>query len=573
MEKPVTEQSNFITKDIDVADADGIVRLLQQAESEIFSGYSLYKGVYDRSLLDCISEVASKAAEVLKDPVNNVLVISGCGTSGRLAFAIATKFTKLLGRSGCYHYLVAGGDRVLLRSHEAPEDDYQKGIEDLKEIVKGKTRVLFVGVTCGLSAPYVAGQLDYSLDHSDRFTTVLLGFNPTNMARRTPIRNWHKTFYDVVKRMEQCGGSAYIVNPVIGPEPITGSTRMKGGTATKILLEVIFSIAHLLLRDHVITPAVTIDMLQCYELVWRRVCILKETISRAVSLAGESLLAGGHIYYVGCKQSGLIGLIDASECPPTYGASFSDVRGFVARGDSSLDNLIGYLSSEEEGYHIDLDHFRDYMIPTLNSHDLVVFTKFCSDTADDDDQLWSLLRDVSCKTVVVMVTKETTSPTQLPASDVTITLQLPNKATTVLCPHMPHLSLCLAQVGTKWILNTMTTGAHVLKGKVVSNLMIDVQVSNDKLYHRAVGIIKDVAKTTEEDARVCLLRSIYELDILSDQIKNSQDVSAHIKKATEMKKVVPTALLLAQSSRQFTVKNARALLEQDPIVRRVITTL
>ena len=81
---------------------------------------------------------------------------------------------------------------------------------------------------------------------------------------------------------------------------------MKGGTATKILLEVIFSIAHLLLRDHVITPAVTMyvcttaggvdvmtfvcyhsDMLQCYELVWRRVCILKETISRAVSLAGE----------------------------------------------------------------------------------------------------------------------------------------------------------------------------------------------------------------------------------------------------------------------------------------------
>jgi len=65
---------------------------------------------------------------------------------------------------------------------------------------------------------------------------------------------------------------------------------------------------------------------------------------------------------------------------------------------------------------------------------------------------------------------------QLPASDVTITLQLPNKATTVLCPHVPHLSLCLAQVGIKWILNTMTTGAHVLKGKVVGNLMIDVQV-------------------------------------------------------------------------------------------------
>lgn len=80
---------------------------------------------------------------------------------------------------------------------------------------------------------------------------------------------------------------------------------MKGGTATKILLEVIFSLAHLLLRDHVITPAVTMygcyanmkinviifssyrNLIQCYELAWRQVCLLKEDISKAVQLAGE----------------------------------------------------------------------------------------------------------------------------------------------------------------------------------------------------------------------------------------------------------------------------------------------
>jgi len=53
-----------------------------------------------------------------------------------------------------------------------------------------------------------------------------------------------------------------------------------------------------------------------------------------------------------------------------------------------------------------------------------------------------------------------------------------------------------------------------------------------------VGIIKDVAKTMEEGARVCLLRSIYELDVLPDHIKNNKDISAHIKKATDMKKVL-----------------------------------
>lgn len=78
------------------------------------------------------------------------------------------------------------------------------------------------------------------------------------------------------------------------------------------------------------------NLIQCYELAWRQVCLLKDDISKAVQLAGErcgnnfmgvtlyylhSLLAGGNIYYVGCKHSGLIGLIDASECHPTFGAS------------------------------------------------------------------------------------------------------------------------------------------------------------------------------------------------------------------------------------------------------------
>jgi len=51
------------------------------------------------------------------------------------------------------------------------------------QITSGKDRVLYVGITCGLSAPYVAGQLDYCMDHLDRFLPVLIGFNPVNAAR------------------------------------------------------------------------------------------------------------------------------------------------------------------------------------------------------------------------------------------------------------------------------------------------------------------------------------------------------------------------------------------------------
>ena len=51
------------------------------------------------------------------------------------------------------------------------------------QVTAGKSRVLFVGITCGLSAPYVGGQLQYCMDHLDVFTPVVLGFNPTHLAR------------------------------------------------------------------------------------------------------------------------------------------------------------------------------------------------------------------------------------------------------------------------------------------------------------------------------------------------------------------------------------------------------
>lgn len=54
----------------------------------------------------------------------------------------------------------------------------------------------FFGITCGLSAPYVAGQIDYAM-HQPNYTTVLVGFNPVTLARDTPIEKWHKTCRDV----------------------------------------------------------------------------------------------------------------------------------------------------------------------------------------------------------------------------------------------------------------------------------------------------------------------------------------------------------------------------------------
>jgi N-acetylmuramic acid 6-phosphate (MurNAc-6-P) etherase len=88
------------------------------------------------------------------------------------------------------------------------------GAKDLQEITQGADHVILFGITCGLSAPYVAGQIDYSMhqvcntavlesDHSNivsgqpNYTTVLVGFNPVQLARSAPIEKWNKTCKDV----------------------------------------------------------------------------------------------------------------------------------------------------------------------------------------------------------------------------------------------------------------------------------------------------------------------------------------------------------------------------------------
>jgi hypothetical protein len=69
-----------------------------------------------------------------------------------------------------------------------------------------------------------------------------MGFNDISVARKVKIEKWNKTMFDVVSQLNSCVGSGrhFILNPIVGPEPLTGSSRMKGGTITKVLIEVLF---------------------------------------------------------------------------------------------------------------------------------------------------------------------------------------------------------------------------------------------------------------------------------------------------------------------------------------------
>jgi hypothetical protein len=165
----------------------------------------------------------------------------------------------------CFRYLISGGDPAILLSDELPEDDTELAVKELRTISEGKESVLLIAITCGLSAPYAAGMLDFAMDVHEgtvdekhagahpNYYAVAMGFNPVELSRSAPIEMWKdrpegrcKTFLEVAERLhklEQTSDQFCMLNPVVGPEPVAASSRMKGGSVTKIMLDATFALA------------------------------------------------------------------------------------------------------------------------------------------------------------------------------------------------------------------------------------------------------------------------------------------------------------------------------------------
>uniref|UniRef100_A0A3Q2DH78 Glucokinase regulator n=1 Tax=Cyprinodon variegatus TaxID=28743 RepID=A0A3Q2DH78_CYPVA len=355
--EPVSEMSNPITREIDRAPASSIVKMLHACDIQMFQEESglAYEKLLSNQVVETLMKVAERVQLILED---SLIVLSGCGTSGRLAFFITVKIT-FLGGAICL-YIIAGGDRLLFVFRHINTSD----------------RMVLIGAPH--QAPFVAGQLDVCLQHPDVYTPVLIGFNPcVSLCRKEPIPGCTFTFHSVVERMQELSKmqKAFLINPALGPEAISGSSRMKGGSATKILLEVVFSAAHAANSSR--TPILYKYRMKSYKQA------LDVTYSQAEGIAAL-MEAAGHrrVCYLGWGSLGLLGLIDASECKPTFGQ-------------------------------------------------------------------WEL--------------------------------------------------------STKLLLNAVSTGAHIFKGKVYQNYMIDLQVTNSKLYHRATRLLQSHS-VRKEAVEECLLK-------------------------------------------------------------------
>uniref|UniRef100_S4RZH9 Glucokinase regulator n=1 Tax=Petromyzon marinus TaxID=7757 RepID=S4RZH9_PETMA len=575
---PHTERANPRTHGLDTASPSQLVQLLQECDLEIFqrddkaTAAEEHMTLFGESTIRLMTDVAAQAKIILENPENNAIVLSGCGTSGRLAFLVAKSFNKLLqdcGRSPCYTYVIAGGDKALITSQEAQEDQPELGSQQLREVTMDKKMILFIGITCGLSAPFVAGQLDMCLADPGRFTAVLLGFNPLSLARTTKVEGWHSSFAQVAERIHSRSistATSFLLNPLVGAEALTGSTRMKGGSATKVVLETVFLAAHTALNAGVaVSPSCVRECLLSYEAVHKTTYACSPSIAELVHRCGTSLQQAGHLYYLGWGTLGIVAMIDASECPPTFGAEdINDVRAFLHGGYQTLGIKEGDVSSKGQQFFLSHEDFKKNILPCLTDWDTVILI-----FTGDDDQL-----EVRCFAETIRARSPHISAIVHASSEQHLRGELESLFATIVKVTWPTISSHkmdhYLKVHKRYAIKKLIISFIFLKAitlLIMKTVMPIARVVNDNGFTTADDVLQKFTGQPRKECLKALLRCIYETEEISEETSNA-DISRHIQVIAHKEKVVPTAMvaLLCDCS----VTEARRLLSERRVIRDAI---
>ena len=201
----------------------------------------------------------------------------------------------------------------------------------------------------------------------------------------------------------------------------------------------------------------------------------RQNIARAVDLIVESFQKGGRLFYFGAGTSGRLGVLDASECPPTFGTSPELVRGIIAGGIDALTRSI----EGAEDRHVDGE--QAIAENSVNGNDIVVGIATGGTTPFVHGALAQANR-LNATTVFLCC-----NPDISPAESVDVIIR------PITGPEVITGSTRMkAGTATKLILNTLTTASMIKMGKVYENLMVDLQVNNVKLKDRAERMLISV---------------------------------------------------------------------------------
>lgn len=210
-------------------------------------------------------------------------------------------------------------------------------------------------------------------------------------------------------------------------------------------------------------------------------------IVKVVDEITDSFKKGGRLIYVGAGTSGRLGIIDASECPPTYGTDPEMVVGIIAGGKEAMTEAVeGAEDDSEQGR-------KDVADIHLSDKDVLVGIAASGRTPYTIGAL-QYGNEVGAVTVAVACTKDSEMGRIAKYTIAPIT-----------GPEVVTGSTRMkAGTAQKLVLNMLTTASMIKLGKVYGNLMVDVQMTNEKLFKRAENIVKMATGASDEEAQAAL---------------------------------------------------------------------
>lgn len=208
-------------------------------------------------------------------------------------------------------------------------------------------------------------------------------------------------------------------------------------------------------------------------------------IARAVDLIQNSFLNGGRLLYFGAGTSGRLGVLDASECPPTFNTEKEMVQGIIAGGDEAIKNAIEGAEDSVELAQ------KDFSKLNISPSDSVVVIS-ASGNANYVVEILRLAKEIGCSRISV-----TSNPKA----------KIKENTNCFICVETGAEAVCgstrlKAGTAQKMVLNMLTTASMIKIGKVYKNYMIDLKPTNIKLKQRAARFVSEIAdidlKKTEE---------------------------------------------------------------------------
>lgn len=214
-------------------------------------------------------------------------------------------------------------------------------------------------------------------------------------------------------------------------------------------------------------------------------------IEKLITAISIKMLAGGRLFYIGAGTSGRLGILDASECPPTYGIPYGIVVGIIAGGEKAIQEAVEFAEDSTEQGWLDLKKF------DVNPKDVVVglaasgTTPYVIGALDECRKMGIVTGSISCN----------------PNSPVSAAADFPVEV--VVGPEFVTGSTRMKSgTAQKLVLNMISTTAMIQLGRVDDNKMVNMQLSNEKLVDRGVKMIMEKLSINNYDqAKELLLKN------------------------------------------------------------------